>query len=423
MKIFAFLDVDQTLLYNDNDINQPLLDKLKEKGITNIYLFTNMGMSDILHIGVEGAPLSRYRLIEYLTFQGFTVHGVITPADPHYYDEKNNLYPVGSAYRNLYHPSYEQILHGEKLLKNTSNIEHLTDYYWHNFLWEKASFLTRKQTEMTKGKKTVCLPQLIIIDDKRKKTVCSSREDLKQQLTDLRAGNTTYGISLDNSDETVTLNESFSDNKALMMAIAIKQLMGQLNEDIGIFYADNYQPHLDGVKEVVNAFNSHGNNNYRVILQTCPMSTNYRQAINDQSAEMYAQSIKDFYSEVYSLILLDLIKRIDDEIAALNRRKINTFFNESPKNKIALLEDLKTRFSQTNGNAVYQIIDDWKKAINRDDKTGEHLSNNQVISAHRNIFSKLLAWIIGSKTKTEKFIECLEANHSKVFTKAGFNQQ
>ncbi len=80
-RIIALLDVDDTLYFgyhppplDKKRINLDLLLALKERKITELYLFTDMVMEDrvIAH---------RQLLIEFLRSQGFAVHGVITPND------------------------------------------------------------------------------------------------------------------------------------------------------------------------------------------------------------------------------------------------------------------------------------------------------------------------------------------------------
>jgi hypothetical protein len=45
-KPVALLDIDGTLLFHDNSLNEELLESLKKKGINNLYLFTDMRFSD-----------------------------------------------------------------------------------------------------------------------------------------------------------------------------------------------------------------------------------------------------------------------------------------------------------------------------------------------------------------------------------------
>lgn len=119
MAYFVFLDVDKTLLLSDENgnhiINQGLLDQLKVYGYLNIYLFTNMSLSDHEQIintydmqtsspdQLIPARISRYELVEQLKKQGFDVMGVITPADAGYQQG------IGTAYDDLYVPAYERL--------------------------------------------------------------------------------------------------------------------------------------------------------------------------------------------------------------------------------------------------------------------------------------------------------------------------
>jgi hypothetical protein len=72
-KILALLDVDHTLLFDDR-LNMNLLDSLKERGIKDLYLFTDMTLK-------KSGMKDRKELIEKLQDLGFNVHGVITPLD------------------------------------------------------------------------------------------------------------------------------------------------------------------------------------------------------------------------------------------------------------------------------------------------------------------------------------------------------
>jgi hypothetical protein len=106
----VFLDIDNTLLFSDpttghkQTINYQLLDTLIQDNHIDLYLFSNMDLRDIKYIYDQrySNSITRERLIDILTEMGFTVHGVITPADPSY-----NKGP-GGAYRDFYRPAYEK---------------------------------------------------------------------------------------------------------------------------------------------------------------------------------------------------------------------------------------------------------------------------------------------------------------------------
>jgi hypothetical protein len=70
----GLVDVDHTLVHSQLVLNQRLLQALKIKKIKDIYLFTDMIISQSF---IE----DRLKLIKALTEQGFHVHGIITPLD------------------------------------------------------------------------------------------------------------------------------------------------------------------------------------------------------------------------------------------------------------------------------------------------------------------------------------------------------
>lgn len=109
MKKAVFLDVDDTLIIatgvitdegRERVINQGLLNQLKKKRLTDLYLFTNMDLSE-LNGEQSTTRITRQQLVKELKKQGFTVHAVITPADPAY--KKG----PGKAYQDLYMQAYE----------------------------------------------------------------------------------------------------------------------------------------------------------------------------------------------------------------------------------------------------------------------------------------------------------------------------
>ncbi|MBY0543951.1 MAG: hypothetical protein K2Q14_00200 [Gammaproteobacteria bacterium] len=124
MRHAVFLDVDDTLLitqFNKDGsrtrfINQDLLNQLKLSGHHDLYLFTNMDLNDLNQID-EPSRITRKKLIDELIKQGFTVHGVITPADPVF-----NQGP-GAAYNSLYLPAYEKKLKNQSYHKETQEFD------------------------------------------------------------------------------------------------------------------------------------------------------------------------------------------------------------------------------------------------------------------------------------------------------------
>ena len=153
MKSFAFLDVDNTLLYNDASLNNALIQTLIDSGVKDVYLFTNMGLRDIKSYGQDGSSLSRYEIVKYLEQKGLVVHGVITPADTGYYDDTGKLKPIGTAYAELYKPLMERMIkNGPMDLEHfETNHEDIVDYLFNDLSWRLASGISREKTTKPEG--------------------------------------------------------------------------------------------------------------------------------------------------------------------------------------------------------------------------------------------------------------------------------
>ncbi len=86
----ALLDVDETLIFADYNnsnrsvVNDELLNRLKQAGVTNIYLFTDMTFKPT-------NLQDREWLITKLKARGFTISGVVCPADVVWNLEKETL--------------------------------------------------------------------------------------------------------------------------------------------------------------------------------------------------------------------------------------------------------------------------------------------------------------------------------------------
>lgn len=286
MKTFIFLDVDQTILYDNENVNEALIDALVAHGITDVYLFTNMDMKEIMRIGREGTNMSRFELIERMKLKGLNIHGVITPADPSYYDNDGKLHPVGTAYENLYNPSYQRLKTNPLRDSNgrinpARDIDSEADYYLKKAEWDKASHITRKRCE-ARGVEEIDIPQLILFDGAIE-TVCPDKATLVNELSRHHSSQTEYEIrfSQTHTNGKMKIKIDYTDNKALMMDVAIRELTKK-HGDIAILFADDRQEHLEGAEEAVKCFNDE-NNNTLVSLETLKMQTQFRLSINDSA--------------------------------------------------------------------------------------------------------------------------------------------
>lgn len=115
----VLLDIDDTLRITTTDtdgnrirlLNEMLVSELVSQGLTDVYLFSNMGLEDIESICEQPSRLSRKQLINTLRAKGLTVHCVITPPDPVY------AKGIGAAFDHIYMSGYNKKLR-DSLYKN-----------------------------------------------------------------------------------------------------------------------------------------------------------------------------------------------------------------------------------------------------------------------------------------------------------------
>ncbi len=110
----VLIDVDLTLITNDNLFNQALIDalqKLKKNmgGDVKFYLFTNMSLGDIPNKAADPRYPTRYKLVNYLKTQGIPIKHVITPIDVAYRSTRKNI-ACGLAYKIHYTPQMKRLM-------------------------------------------------------------------------------------------------------------------------------------------------------------------------------------------------------------------------------------------------------------------------------------------------------------------------
>ncbi|KTD11553.1 hypothetical protein Lgra_1011 [Legionella gratiana] len=294
-KHFVFLDVDDTLLYGTKQVNLALLKELKAKGITEVYLFTNMGLNDIKNYGHELASMSRYELIQILKTEGFNVLGVITSADPGYIDEKGRVRPIGSAYNELYLPLMEQVRkNGPIDLQNyNSNKEDLATYFINDTSWRVASSIVRARCEtlfpQTKKQDGVLSLQLRQkIDGKNAEILTNYAEVLSFLEDEEKCKQYTIDSGVDEQVKLEIRGSATKDNKALMMQQTVGELLAYHGGPIAISFFDDTQAHLSGAIEAMKPYIDAG----LVSLSTCLMSRNYNISQGADAIQLYAHTIE-----------------------------------------------------------------------------------------------------------------------------------
>jgi|GEM_PF-3640685 len=292
MKHFAFLDVDQTLIYNNRDVNRALLQSLKEKKVSDIFLFTNMDLKDIKRVGLDAPPMSRAELVVYLTTSGFTVHGVISSADTGYHDERGVIKPVGSAYKELYDPLMRRVQSDKGLTAET-----WADFWLAEAAWINASLIASKKKEigpLARAEIKLAAPFIKL------KPGCdpamaadllvgpATRDSLIAFFAKTPEERRSHYVEFDDHPEhSLTVNgDHCDDNKAGMMQLAIGQLI-QTYGPIAITFFDDKKSHLDTSKESVRLYEDAG----LLYLKTHLISTDYAVSQSPASKAGYDQAL------------------------------------------------------------------------------------------------------------------------------------
>lgn len=366
MKHFVFLDVDNTLLYNSNDLNQELLNSLRNQGITDIYLFTNMDLSDLRLVGMD-AGLARYEIIQWIKDEGFTVHGVITPADTGNYDDNGQLKPSGSAYNELYSNLMTRL--GENgaldLYRYTSSPEDLADYFINNNQWLMASAITHQKIN-TLSINEISIPTLrtCLINKANGEFVkWIDRDGLIEFFNKDTEFKQQFHIDhREDPSQTIQFKGGRSaNNKALMMQLAAGELIKQ-HGPIAISFFDDDEKHLLRSKELMESFELTG----LLQLNTCHMSTDFNTSQRDEAIQSYtatltqsraAQSHEDII-ETSLRTLNGWIKTKQQKVQAITQlRELMPFANSSQMLKIAVMAQTGSGvFDETSLKTAYKCL-------------------------------------------------------------------
>ncbi|CDZ79319.1 hypothetical protein BN59_03637 [Legionella massiliensis] len=294
MTTIALLDVDNTLLFNGNDLNYALLNSLLEKGVKDVYLFTNMGLEDINTCGQELFPMSRHAIIQEMQRLGFNVQGVITQADAGNYDNQQQLQPVGTLFKQLYTPLMQKVLKEPLDLQTfNSDPETICDYYLNLLAFTRAENIMKARLDTPSGQtRNISLPQLTLLDTLTQKEVVANRgmlmEALKQGLIPKP-----YRICLSpEGGETLTVRGSDfpagTANKALIMEAFLQQFAAS-DPNLSILYFDDSPEQLEACQLAVANYNKTHSN--PVHLSTQQVSRNYGVANSDHLN--YTKAIKE----------------------------------------------------------------------------------------------------------------------------------
>lgn len=331
-KNVALLDVDHTLLF-DVELNVELLDTLKEQGVNDIYLFTDMTMNDS---GIQ----DRQNLISDLEKRGFDVHGVITPVDLAW-----DLVPEKKAF-DFYN----------KKLREYSGKKCVGDDF-DNFLRSKS---------VTQDYDFV-IPAL---DRAMEDVECgiAFKEAQKALGGNINADRSRVAKLL--ADHKAERN-GYSHTKGMLLGAFIKNKPGWVSN---IIIADDND-------HVIQSINQYKEKN-RPTIPICAITV---KKDNSMKQADYNKIIQEDTSYPY-IVREKMVQEIDEHIRHLKRSNI---FLSSPKAKITAFETLKTNLikADLSKTDVQQVIEQWEKNKSTfKNKKNECVDIKQVLSQHRNPF-------------------------------------
>jgi len=238
-KYVALLDVDLTLIHTDlgkDYINWQLLNSLKEQGVTDIILFTNMSLNDIKNkFNFGDDHMSRVDLINKLQEAGFIVHDVVTPADRFYQYGK-----PGDFFKKVYMSQYEKnILANPKPQQRTNDFE--ADYIHGKVLNDINSSVSKSPWLQD--------ADYYIYDEQTRQMVDKS----------IKAA-----------------GKGYKSTKGVMADILLPKLVEQFGSDLALFYADDAQDCLDDFAESVKRFENF--TGCAIPVETCLVSKDLQSA-------------------------------------------------------------------------------------------------------------------------------------------------
>jgi hypothetical protein len=307
MKHFAFLDVDSTLIFGNHPnqtINHALLDSLLEQGITDVYLFTNMSMNEIIRFQPRDPEnpeevSSRYDLIEAMRKKGFQIHDVITPADTGYYHEDGVLHPIGTAYRELYDPLMHQLVRMQSSLdlnQYTSDLDLTLTFFRNLYQFEKALYLETQSRLIPNGELRAipsfgyCLihrqtGEQTFVDDHGLETILKNEGEKANYEIVVRPNPQLQIMVKGNSagiPEGHDPSQRYDNMKAVMLQRAFPELYKTYGP-IAITYFDDTTVHLDSTKAVIANAEEAG----LISFSTCQINRDFQVAMSEPEKTKY----------------------------------------------------------------------------------------------------------------------------------------
>ncbi|WP_133139939.1 hypothetical protein [Legionella genomosp. 1] len=341
----ALLDIDKTLLFNANDLNENLLNALNRNGIKDIYLFSDMRFRVL-------ETEERIELIKKLEAKGFTVHGIITPCDLVWNQmTKENAHRFDQLLVKARETGEKEYLYTDnefddfisKLREDNPFLDNLLKYQPDKNIPGAAFQAARKDfEELTAKDGSVPMPNGLL-----------ERSTFAKGFADRLANRMNY-----------------KHTKALMLDLFLKYKPDWVSD---IFIADDLTAVIESIKE----YREQQSPDLAIATLLVTNKLNNRDLYPDQSAEEYDNA----------LAAIALLTRIAAQIDTLEQSSI---FLRNPELKIKAFQNLRSELVNAfNGNTeaiVGDLIENWEHSPPIAGNQFKNLTASEIMAQHRNFF-------------------------------------
>lgn len=360
----ALLDFDHTLVFHD-ELNRDLLDSLKRKGITDLYLFTDMVFNQYY-------LRDRETYIQKLRAEGFTVHGVITPSDLSW--SRLNKEEAPEIYRAI---DAESMHLKERVKSKTELFESLN-----LFLDElESDYPSLKEARVH----STTQEMFGVSYDEARQIYITNKGHLKEE-DELPEGVFQRSKAIKFLADLSAMHHGYKDGKALMLDLFLKNKPDWVSS---IIIADDKDSVIESVKDYIDR------NKPEIPITTIHVTQ------KSMGLDFYDTKLESF----------EVLNRIDMHIDKLEKSNRNIFL-VNPNAKIRAMQMLRESIFQAshaeNSLSCRDVIEQWEKSMRFMDYTNKTVDVSTVIGTPRNIF---VSQSSNKETSTQTFIRELKEEH------------
>lgn len=370
-KPVALLDVDHTLLF-DNRLNIELLRALKQNGIQDVYLFTDMTLKSY-------SVHERNELIDHLKQLDFNVHGVLTPLDLLWHEIPADKSQEFIEYALEHGPAKWNGSRFKAFLKDN---ECPSAYH---FARRAISKSKRHHVELGAAFREGA-------------EAFQKIKELDEKLPNHLEQKSTVAKIL---GDQLAYEHGYKHCKGLMLSEFVKLMPNWVSS---IVIADDNEDVISSIAKYIESNQP-----------TTPITTIHIADEHILESE-YHQTIEEHLTgdKTFSAIN-DMCEMIDQHIHAFNNCIV--FFTSSDP-KVAVFNMLKTRLKNADlsNQSIDDVISNWLKESHFIfQRNGVIISNDRVIAMHRNIFKSTFN---NHLTPSQELVSRLRENYGSISLKA-----